>query len=135
MLMEVAHDFDIIKVSVQTAVETGISSVFFPHGLGHLLGAQVHDVGGLQENEHGGHIPRPQGHPYLRLTRILRAGIVLTIEPGFYFIDSLLERAQKSNHANSIGWKQVDFFRTYGGVRIEDNILCTENDPENLKLV
>jgi len=132
LLSEVLYNFNIIKVPAQTAVETGLSSVFFPHGLGHLLGAQVHDVGGLLAGPHGEKIERPQGHPYLRLTRTLQAEMVVTIEPGIYFIDLLLEKAKRSIIASSINWQTVDFFRSYGGIRIEDNILCTEASPENL---
>ena len=70
----------------------GLSSVFLPHGLGHLLGLQVHDVGGFLQSPEGGEIPRPEGHPYLRLTRVLEEDFVVTMEPGLYFIDQLLNR-------------------------------------------
>ena len=63
---------------------TGLSSVFFPHGIGHLLGLQVHDVAGLARDASGAEIPRPEGHPFLRLTRRLEPGFVVTIEPGVY---------------------------------------------------
>jgi len=132
LLAQVLFDFNIINVCAQNALETGLSSVFFPHGLGHLLGAQVHDVGGLQSGSHGGQIERPQGHPYLRLTRTLQSGMVVTIEPGIYFIDLLLEKAKQTSLVSSINWQAVDFFRPYGGIRIEDNILCTQTAAENL---
>jgi len=133
LLAQVLREFNIINVSAQSALETGLSSVFFPHGLGHLLGAQVHDVGGFLAGPSGEKIERPQGHPYLRLTRTLQPRMVVTIEPGIYFIDLLLEKAkQTSSLSSSINWQAVDFFRPYGSIRIEDNIVCTQTDPENL---
>ncbi|MDT8320260.1 MAG: Xaa-Pro dipeptidase, partial [Xanthomonadales bacterium] len=84
-------DFGIIDVASDEAVASGLSAVFYPHGLGHFIGLQTHDVAGLIDNE-AQPIPRPEGHPSLRLTRRLEAGNVLTIEPGLYFIEPLLER-------------------------------------------
>jgi len=132
LLMHILRDFNIITVSAESALETGLSSVFFPHGLGHLLGAQVHDVGGFLANPQGKKIERLKNHPYLRLTRTLQSSMVITIEPGIYFIDLLLEKAKQTDMASSINWKAVDFFRQYGGIRIEDNILCIETGPKNL---
>ena len=111
---------------------SGLSSVFFPHGVGHLLGLQVHDVAGFSVNPEGKQKARPDGHPYLRLTRTLEPGFVVTIEPGLYFIDALLGEARNSAHAGSINWQQVERFRPYGGIRVEDNVACTAGEPENL---
>jgi hypothetical protein len=69
-------------MSAESAVESGLSSTFFPHGLGHGIGLQVHDVAGFQESENGGTIAKPKGHPYLRLTRKLAPGMVTTIGFG-----------------------------------------------------
>jgi Xaa-Pro dipeptidase len=82
----------VITVSPEVAVDTGVSSAFFPHGIGHGIGLQVHDVAGFAESDRGGTIAEAEGHPYLRLTRVLQPGMVVTIEPGIYFIDMLLER-------------------------------------------
>ena len=71
-----------------------MTSVFLPHGIGHLLGLEVHDVGGFMASPEGGDIERPKGHPYLRLTRVLEPGFVVTMEPGIYFIDQLLDAAR-----------------------------------------
>jgi Xaa-Pro dipeptidase len=106
--------------------------VFFPHGVGHLLGLQVHDVAGFSVTAEGKQKARPTGHPYLRLTRTLEPGFVVTIEPGLYFIDALLSQARTNAHGAQINWKQVEHFKPYGGIRIEDNVACTTGDPENL---
>jgi len=125
------ESFGIINVSAQEAVETGLCSVFYPHGLGHFLGLQVHDVAGLVDNE-GNEIPRPEGHPFLRLTRVLEAGNVLTIEPGLYFIEPLLRGWRENNDASVINWDKVEELAPYGGVRIEDNVVVTEEGCDNL---
>jgi Xaa-Pro dipeptidase len=129
---KVLRDFDVITVSAEEAAASGLTSVFFPHGIGHLLGIQVHDVAGFSVTPEGKQKARPQGHPYLRLTRTLEPGFVVTIEPGLYFIDALLNQARSSPHAAHINWQQVERFRPYGGVRIEDNVACTTGEPENL---
>ena len=124
------HGF--IRLSAESAVESGMSSTFFPHGLGHPIGLQVHDVAGFQASEAGGTIARPPGHPYLRMTRALEAGMVVTIEPGLYFIDMLLAPLRDGPHAGAIDWKLVHHLSRYGGVRIEDDVACTQGAPENL---
>ncbi|MCY7312539.1 MAG: Xaa-Pro dipeptidase [Pseudoxanthomonas sp.] len=131
-LMGILKDFGVIKVSPEAALATGVSAAFFPHGLGHPIGLQVHDVAGFAESDRGGKIPRPQGHPYLRMTRVLEPGMVVTIEPGLYFIDMLLQEVKQNGHASSVNWARVEAFRPYGGIRIEDEVHCTEDDPENL---
>lgn len=131
-LMGILKDFGVLKVSPEAALASGVSFAFFPHGLGHPIGLQVHDVAGFAESDRGGRIPRPEGHPYLRMTRVLEPGMVVTIEPGIYFIDMLLDEAKKNGHADSIDWARVDAFRPYGGIRIEDEVLCTDGAPLNL---
>lgn len=131
-LMGILKDFGVLKVSPEAALASGVSFAFFPHGLGHPIGLQVHDVAGFAESDRGGRIPRPEGHPYLRMTRTLEPGMVVTIEPGIYFIDMLLDEAKKNGHADSIDWARVDAFRPYGGIRIEDEVLCTDGAPLNL---
>jgi Xaa-Pro dipeptidase len=121
----------VIRVSADAAVESGLSAVFYPHGLGHFLGLQTHDVAGLIDND-GTPIPRPEGHPALRLTRVLEAGNVLTIEPGLYFIDSLLQRWRAERDASMIDWDVVAALAPCGGIRIEDNVVVTENGCDNL---
>ncbi len=131
-LADVLRDFGIIRIAADAAVETGISAAFFPHGLGHGIGLQVHDVAGFAASDRGGSIAQPDGHPYLRLTRTLEPGMVVTIEPGLYFIDLLLGPLKAGDHAGSIDWDRVEAFRPHGGIRIEDNVLCTDDTPVNL---
>ena len=132
VLAGVLREHGFIRMSAESAVESGVSSAFFPHGLGHPIGLQVHDVAGFQQSERGGNIARPAGHPYLRMTRVLEPGMVVTIEPGLYFIDMLLDELKAKPHANDVDWAKVDHFRQYGGIRIEDDVVCTGNAPENL---
>ncbi len=132
VLANILREHGFINMSAESAVESGVSSTFFPHGLGHGIGLQVHDVAGFQESERGGTIPKPPGHPYLRLTRKLEPGMVTTIEPGLYFIDMLLAELKKKAVAKDVNWDKVDAFRKYGGIRIEDDVVCTAAEPENL---
>jgi Xaa-Pro dipeptidase len=127
----VLETFGVIRVPADTAVESGLSAVFYPHGLGHFLGLQTHDVAGLIDNQ-ARPIPRPEGHPALRLTRVLEAGNVLTIEPGLYFIDSLLARWRAKQDASMVDWDRVAALAPYGGIRIEDNVVVTEEGCDNL---
>jgi Xaa-Pro dipeptidase len=132
LVAELLHSAGIIRCAPDVAVETGLSAVFFPHGVGHLLGLQVHDVGGFMASEQGGNIPRPSGHPYLRLTRVLEAGVVVTIEPGIYFIELLLAAARADGRGRDIDWEKVDALKPYGGIRIEDDVVARDSGPENL---
>lgn len=131
-LAQLLESLGLVRMSAESQVETGVSSAFFPHGLGHYLGLQVHDVGGFQQDESGGTIAKPPGHPYLRLTRTLEAEQVLTIEPGIYFIDLLLAELKRGPHAAAVDWPRVDHLRRFGGVRIEDDVRVTDGEPENL---
>jgi len=132
VLAGVLREFGLVKVSPEAAVESGISRAFFPHGIGHGIGLQVHDVGGFAASDRGGIIPKPDGHPSLRLTRMLQPGMVVTNEPGLYFIDMLLDELKAGPHAGSVDWARVAAFHPYGGIRIEDNLVITEDAPVNL---
>lgn len=132
MLAEVLVDAELAMGDPNTLLETGVTSAFFPHGLGHLLGIQVHDVGGFMENESGTTIDPPSGHPFLRLTRVLEEDMVLTIEPGLYVIDMLLENLRGTPAENHVNWDTVDWLRPFGGIRIEDDVRVLNNDRENL---
>lgn len=123
--------YAICDMSPEAMLDAGITATFYPHGLGHQIGLQVHDVGGHQANIEGDLAPAPKAHPFLRNTRPIEAGQVLTIEPGLYFIESLLKDLKASQHSNSINWDKVAEFMPYGGIRIEDNILVTETGQRN----
>jgi Xaa-Pro dipeptidase len=131
-LAGVLRDFGIVRTSAESAVESGVSSAFFPHGIGHGIGLQVHEVAGFAAGDNGGTIDKPAGHPYLRLTRVLEPGMVVTIEPGLYFIDMLLAKLREAGLADAVDWARVDAFRPFGGIRIEDDVVCTDGEPENL---
>ena len=132
ILGDLLRTIGLTRIAGQSALEQGVTSVFFPHGIGHLLGLQVHDVGGVMADLQGSERERPQGHPYLRLTRMLEPGVVVTVEPGIYLIDSLLDAAHSDARRTHIDWDMVDQLRPYGGIRIEDNVATTAAAPENM---
>jgi Xaa-Pro dipeptidase len=127
----VLRDLKIVDMDPGAMLAEGVTSVFFPHGLGHPIGLQVHDVAGFSD-EDGNLIPRPAGHPFLRMTRTLAPGMVVTIEPGLYFIPTLLKGLRGSKNAKAVDWKAVEHLAKFGGVRIEDEVHCTDGAPENL---
>jgi Xaa-Pro dipeptidase len=129
---QVLYDFNFIKVTADTAVESGIISTFFPHGLGHHLGLQVHDVGGFMADARGTHLSAPAQHPFLRTSRVVEANQVFTIEPGLYFIDSLLADLKASSYSDQVNWDNIDSMRGFGGIRIEDNIIVHQSHNENI---
>ncbi|MBU2954735.1 Xaa-Pro dipeptidase [Marinobacter sp. F3R08] len=106
-------------------VEQGITRVFFPHGIGHFLGVQVHDVAGKPT-------PPPEDSPFLRLTRRLEPGMVVTIEPGLYFIPSLLDPLLAGELGQYLNQPLISRLRGCGGIRIEDNLVVTEDGSRNL---
>ncbi len=117
--------------SVDALIENDVTAAFFPTGLGHLLGIQVHDVGGFMEDEDGNTIDRPSGHPWLRLTRNLEVDQMLTVEPGAYVIDMLLENLEGTPGAAMVNKDKVDWLRPFGGARVEDNVRVLEDGCEN----
>ncbi|MEJ0086987.1 MAG: Xaa-Pro dipeptidase [Pseudomonadota bacterium] len=131
-ISEFLGEAGVITVSADEAVDNALTSVFYPHGIGHLLGLQVHDVGGQQASPDGQQIDRPYNHPFLRLTRKLEDGFVVTVEPGFYFIDQLLNEAKAKPIGKMIDWNRVAQLKPFGGVRIEDNVVARAGTPENL---
>jgi Xaa-Pro dipeptidase len=124
-------DTELASGDPDTLLATGVTAAFFPHGLGHLLGVQVHDVGGFMQNESGTLIDPPSGHPFLRLTRVLEEDMVLTIEPGLYIIDMLLENLRGTPAEGHVNWKTVDWLRPFGGIRIEDDVRVLADGSEN----
>lgn len=124
--------FGFINTSAEDAVASGLTSTFYPHGLGHFLGLQVHDVAGFMQDEKGTHLAAPAAHAHLRCMRTIEAGQVFTIEPGLYFIPSLLAKLKSSAMAKTINWQKVEAFMPYGGIRIEDNLIVHADHVENM---
>lgn len=131
MIADLLNRFGIITANPEVQMELGLTRTFYPHGLGHLLGLQVHDVGGWQQDEAGTLLTPPEAHPFLRLTRTLQAGYVITIEPGVYFIPQLLNELRNSPNSQHINWTLVEQLLPYGGIRIEDNICVQADGSEN----
>ncbi|MBI3573508.1 Xaa-Pro dipeptidase [Candidatus Kaiserbacteria bacterium] len=116
----------------EEAAELGITRTFFPHGLGHFLGIQVHDVGGNQKSKEGGTIEPPERYPKLRMTRTIEEEMVFTIEPGIYFIPMLLGKHRGGETAKYFNWQLIDRLTPLGGIRIEDDVLATKEGNRNL---
>ncbi|NVJ60092.1 MAG: Xaa-Pro dipeptidase [Gammaproteobacteria bacterium] len=131
-IADILKRFEFVTATAEELVESGVSSAFFPHGLGHQLGLQVHDVGGHQTNREGGVTPPPQEHPFLRNTRQLEENQVLTVEPGLYFIETLLADVRETELKSKINWEKIEKFKPFGGIRIEDDIVVTKDGHRNL---
>lgn len=131
-IADLLKDHGVLKRGGVDAVAAGLTRPFYPHGLGHFLGIQVHDVSGRQATPEGGLKPPPAEHPYLRTTRTVEAGQVFTIEPGIYFIPMLLRELRASPHAGDVDWALVEALTPMGGIRIEDNLLVVPSGHRNL---
>ena len=124
-------ELGLMKGDVEEAVEAGAHALFFPHGLGHMMGLDVHEMEGLGEN-YVGYNDRIQrsdqfGLAYLRMGRELEPGFVMTNEPGCYFIPALIDQWKASKKFEQfINYDQVESYRDFGGIRIEDDVLITE---------
>jgi Xaa-Pro dipeptidase len=132
LIAQLLRDADLIRCGAEEALASGVTRVFLPHGIGHLLGLEVHDVGGFMRSPEGGEIEKPDGHPYLRLTRVLEEGFVVTMEPGIYFIGQLLAQARTDGRGRHINWSKVEVLAPCGGIRIEDDLAITAKGCENL---
>lgn len=130
-IAEGLREIGLMKGDPADAVEAGAHALFFPHGLGHPLGLDVHDVQDL-----GDTYAYPPGRPRsdqfglasLRFARDLDAGHVMTIEPGMYFIPALIDRWRgEGRHADFIAYDAVEAYRSFGGIRIEDDVLVTDD--------
>jgi Xaa-Pro dipeptidase len=126
------EEFGIVSMAPDEMVATGVSNYFLPHGVGHHLGLQVHDTGGKLAGPDGRALPQPEAWPFLRNLRPVEEGNVFTIEPGIYFIDSLLEGLRATPLGRQVDWEAVERLRPYGGVRIEDNVWMSPAGPRNL---
>lgn len=130
IMMQGLLDAGLIQGSLDDIMENDIFALFFPHGLGHFLGLDTHDVGGYPKGVE--RIDRP-GIKYLRARRTLQPTMVLTIEPGIYFIPALLKPAfEDETKSQFLNQSKLTEMFDFGGVRIEDNIIVTEEGYENL---
>ncbi len=124
-------DFHFVTCTPSEAFDRGITRTFLPHGLGHLVGIQTHDVAGHQTSRDGTQTPPPSIYPSLRLTRTVERDFVFTVEPGLYFIPMLLRELRGAEAGRVVNWAKVDRFIPCGGIRIEDNVRVTEDGVEN----
>jgi Xaa-Pro aminopeptidase len=118
----------LLRGDPDSLVESGAVWLFFPHGIGHLVGLGVRDAGGtpLPERRHD-----PKPYPNLRIDLPLEPGMVVTVEPGIYFVPALLnDPEQRRLHHDRVAWDRVDGMLDFGGIRIEDNVLITEDGHE-----
>lgn len=123
----------LLSLSSEDSVDLGLTANFCPHGLGHMLGLQVHDVGGGQQDEKGTPCERDPKLPKVRMSRKLRQREVVTIEPGLYFIPFLLESQRGGEHRKYFNWSLLDELIPFGGIRIEDDVVVQKNSkPLNL---
>lgn len=123
-------DLGILRGEPASLVERDAHALFFPHGLGHLLGLATHDAGGCL----AGRLPADRfGLRWLRADLPLQPGYVITVEPGIYFIPAILQdRARREQYRDCVDWERVDGLLDFGGIRIEDDIVITTGGPEVL---
>ena len=130
VIAEGLKSLGLMKGNMKDAVKEGAHAMFFPHGLGHLLGLDVHDLENFGENNFGydSKVKRSSqfGLKSLRYAKKLVPGIVLTVEPGIYFIPELIDKWKaEKKFMNFINYKKVETYRNAGGIRIEDNVVVT----------
>jgi len=124
-------DLNIITTDPAEALEAGAVSVFFPHGVGHMVGLRVRDVGGRFTKT-----ARTAFGVRVRVDMPLEEGFCMTVEPGLYFIQALLDDPQtREKFAGHINWQEIEKWRSFGGIRLEDDILVTKSGPRNLTAV
>ena len=132
IITEGLQQIGLMKGNVDESVQAGAHALFFPHGLGHMIGLDVHDMENLGEENVGynGTVKRSKqfGTAYLRLARALEPGFVLTVEPGIYFIPELMDMWEgEKKFSDFIAYDKLKAYRNFTGIRIEDNVVVTEN--------
>ncbi|WP_071188037.1 aminopeptidase P family protein [Trichormus sp. NMC-1] len=129
-------DLGILQGKPEDLVKMDLHALFFPHGIGHLLGLDVHDMedlGDVAGYDEGRSRSSRFGLSYLRLNRPLRPGMLVTIEPGFYQVPAILNDPKtRSQYQYLVNWERLEQFADVRGIRIEDNVLVTETDREVL---
>jgi Xaa-Pro aminopeptidase len=132
IIAERLKEVGLMKGNIDDAVAAGAHALFYPHGLGHMMGMDVHDMENLGENFVGydDTIQRSDqfGLAFLRMGRKLEKGFVMTVEPGTYFIPALIDNWKRDKmHTEFINYDKLDEYRDFGGIRIEDDILITDD--------
>ncbi|MBW7906612.1 MAG: aminopeptidase P family protein [Phycisphaerae bacterium] len=123
-------DFGLLRGGADSLVEQDAHALFFPHGLGHMVGLGVRDASGFLPGRTRSTRP---GLANLRMDLPLEPGYVVTVEPGIYFIAALLDNPDnRAKHRDTVNWELADRLRDFGGIRIEDNVLVTAEGPEVL---
>jgi Xaa-Pro aminopeptidase len=124
-------DLGLMQGDPQSAVEAGAHALFFPHGLGHMLGQDVHDMedlGDLVGYDEGESRSEQFGLAFLRLAKKLQPGFVITIEPGIYFVPALIDQWRSAGrHSEFIRFDRLEDYEGFGGIRIEDDVLITDD--------
>ena len=119
-------DAKLLKGDVEEMMKCNLPAIFMPHGLGHMLGIDTHDVAGKPEFATDLKRDARAGYSKLRLLRPLKEGMYITVEPGVYFVDYLLDQAISDPELSKfIDGERLKVFRGFGGVRIEDDVLVT----------
>jgi Xaa-Pro aminopeptidase len=122
-------DLGILRGEVDGLLESEAIALFFPHGIGHMLGLGVRDVGGSAPGREGGRCCGVN----VRVDLPLEPGFVMTVEPGIYFVPAILDDpARRERFAGQVDWQRVEEYRPVGGVRMEDDVLITADGAENL---
>ena len=130
---EILVEFGVITASVEEAMSLKLSNTFYPHGLGHHLGCNVHDKGSQLATPQGAMFEPPAEYPTMRHTAPMVGNQIYTVEPGLYFIPALLDKLRSGENAGKLNWARVEEFLPFGGIRIEDNIVLHDDGRlENL---
>jgi Xaa-Pro aminopeptidase len=117
----------ILRGAPESLVQSGAVWMFFPHGVGHLVGLGVRDAGGILPERQDD----PPPFPHLRIDLALEAGMVVTVEPGVYFVPAILQDPERRRqYRGEVDWDVVDRMLGFGGIRIEDNVLITDGGHE-----
>ena len=137
LMLEELRALDIVRGDVQDMVEAGIAGLFMPHGLGHNMGLDVHDMEDYGENYVGyddDQSRSPQlGLGSLRMARKLVPGNVITDEPGIYFIPALIEKwKSEKTDQGFVNYSKLESYYDFGGIRLEDDVLVTADGARRL---
>jgi len=129
VLAEGLVDFGLLRGDPDALVESGAVALFFPHGIGHMVGLGIRDAGEVLRGRTG---TRP-GYPPVRVDLALEPGHCFTVEPGIYFVPALLQdEERRREYADAVDWDRADRMLDFGGIRIEHNVLVTDNAFEML---